>query len=80
MTIDEAIIYCEEVAETQEADFRVCPYPSVECDGLTHCKALQYGHNKGCIKCASEHRQLAEWLRELKMYREQTSDVKSEIN
>ena len=23
-----------------------------------------------CIKCAEEHRQLAEWLKELKMYRE----------
>lgn len=26
--------------------------------------------NKGCQKCAEEHRQLAEWLRELKELRE----------
>ena len=27
-------------------------------------------HDKNCMKCAQEHRQLAEWLRELKKYKE----------
>ena len=74
MPIDEAIKHYEEMAEEQERDFKECPYPSAECDGWTHCKALQNGYNKGCLKCASEHRQLAEWLRELKGLREQHKD------
>ena len=28
---------------------------------------------KKCVKCAEEHRQLAEWLKELKQLRDQTS-------
>ena len=27
-------------------------------------------YDDDCLECASEHRQLAEWLRELKAYRE----------
>ena len=58
MTIDEAIKHCEEVAEQNET------------------KALRIGRQyegtlldreaKECRKCAADHRQLAEWLRELK--------------
>lgn len=45
MTLEEAIIHCEDVANDRA----------------------------GCCKdCAEEHRQLAEWLKELKAYREQT--------
>ena len=44
MTIDEAILYCEEVAD--------------RCDVTD-----------GNRQCADDHRQLAEWLRELKAYR-----------
>lgn len=66
MTLDEAIKHCEEVAEENEKEFRLCPYPSQECDGSQDCKCLENGSGKGCLSCASEHRQLAEWLRELK--------------
>jgi hypothetical protein len=41
MTLDEAIIHCEEMAKTT------------------------------CAKCGKEHQQLANWLKELKQYREQ---------
>lgn len=41
MTLDEAIIHCEEIAD-------------YDC------------YNENQIKCANEHRQLAEWLREYK--------------
>lgn len=58
MTIDEAIKYAEEVAEEQENKF------SISGEFL--------GNNADCKKCASEHRQLAEWLKELKKLREQT--------
>ena len=47
MTIDEAILHAEEVAEE-------------------HTTYNFYGGYQSCDKCAEEHRQLAEWLKELK--------------
>ena len=61
MTLDEAIKHAEEVANEKErlgAMGRGNPdkfAPSPE----------------QCFKCAEEHRQLAEWLKELKAFREQ---------
>lgn len=66
MTLEEAIKHCEEVAEENEKEFRLCPYPSQECNGSQDCRCLENGSGKGCLRCAAEHRQLAEWLRELK--------------
>lgn len=58
MTLEEAIIHCEEVAEENESKAN-----RIEQLHLT-------GNAEGCRECANEHRQLAEWLRELKSYRE----------
>ena len=58
MTIDEAIKHCEEVAELHGSR---CEYYK-EHDMNEYIPAP--------YKCAEEHRQLAEWLKELKMYRE----------
>ena len=69
LSVDEAIEHIREVAEEQRELFRLCPYPSQECNGADICKCLKNKHD-GCIKCAEEHEQLAEWLEELKMYRE----------
>ena len=56
MTLDEAIKHCEEVAEELEEEaVKGC------------CDDTEIVNN--CYECASEHRQLAEWLRELKAYR-----------
>lgn len=77
MTLDEAIQHCEEVAEEQEKLYRLCPASEsglYHCDGSKDCITLKNGKNKGCQKCASEHRQLAEWLKELKVYKEQSGD------
>lgn len=49
MTLDEAIIHAEEVANTQ------------------------------CDDCAKEHKQLAEWLKELKNYREEKNKSSIEL-
>ena len=49
MTIDEAINHCEEVADR---------YERME---DSHDEKLK----KECLQCAADHRQLAEWLREL---------------
>ena len=55
MTLEEAIRHCEEVAEEYEDKIKRWKgdYPV--------CKAIM-----SCQKCAYEHRQLAEWLKELK--------------
>ena len=63
MTLDEAIKHCEEVVEEQEKK---------SCDLYEN---QDYEKSKDCIWCAKEHRQLAEWLRELKRLREEQKDV-----
>lgn len=63
MTLDEAIIHAEEKAEKQENKAKSYPIPDKSVKG----SGRKYN---ACIKCAKEHRQLAEWLRELKAYRE----------
>ena len=55
--LDEAIKHAEEVAEQNEAIYAM------------HCKMGTQDEPK-CKKCAEEHRQLAEWLTELKELRE----------
>jgi len=60
MTLDEAIKHCEEVAEEKKE--KAC--------NLYDTKA--YEESRECIWCAEEHRQLSEWLKELKQLREQT--------
>ena len=56
MTLDEAIKHCQEVAEENQAIVDACDY---------------YGDNMAeCETCADEHRQLAEWLKELKKFKE----------
>ena len=63
MTLEEAIKHCEEVAETQEEN---CKY--AEHDHYTKLEASA---------CAAEHRQLAEWLRELKELRIENKALKN---
>ena len=58
MTIDEAIQHCEEEAVEQDHDAEIAE----------RCK--DYEIAVACRECAEDHRQLAEWLRELKEYRE----------
>ena len=66
MTLDEAIKHAEEVAKEQEELYRLCPVSEsmFHCDGTKDCKTLKNGKNKGCRKCAEEHQQLAEWLKD----------------
>lgn len=77
MTIDEAIRHCVEVAEKQKELYRICPASESEmlhCNGTKDCRVLKNGKNKGCQKCAAEHRQLARWLKELKQLRKQENN------
>ena len=59
MTLEEAIKHCEEVAEQKKES--IAEY---EQNPIHYEKEIRY-----CKECAEEHRQLAEWLRELKKYR-----------
>ena len=63
MTLDEAIIHAEEVAEAEERFAKLHQRPDRGIKG----SGKRY---LSCLECAKEHRQLAEWLRELKIHRE----------
>lgn len=67
LSLEEAIKHCEEVAESKERQIKEGAW---EKDSITE---------KRCYECAKEHRQLAEWLRELKMYREVIDNKSFEI-
>lgn len=60
MTLDEAIKHAEEVAK--------------DCETAVECGIMNYLSDEENVdnisECAMEHRQLAEWLKELKRYKE----------
>ena len=58
MSIDEAIKHAREVAERNRKQYKNCPSDRTDIRHQT------------CEECAEEHEQLAEWLEELKAYRE----------
>ena len=66
MTLDDAIRHAEEKAEQNEEIYKA------HCRIYTKEVVDKIDPNPSCKKCAEEHRQLAEWLRELKQLREQT--------
>lgn len=57
MTLEEAIKHCLEVAEIKKSESE-----KAELQGCDR-------YSMKCEKCSTEHRQLAEWLKELKKYR-----------
>ena len=59
LTLEDAISHCLEVAEQKEHD-------SITTTGDYE---LDIAMKEGCIQCAADHRQLAEWLTELKQWR-----------
>ena len=59
MTIDEAIAHAREIASEQKRRSGICVQNNSECDKFS-----------ACLKCSEEHKQLAEWLEELKAFRE----------
>lgn len=69
MTLDEAIKHCEEVAE--ENDLAAGTYGILaENNHNAYEKLTAETNSSRCAECAADHRQLAEWLTELKEYRE----------
>lgn len=78
MTLDEAIKHAEEVAEAQEGrgycDRSICVIMDENNHNCDECEAVK------CRECATEHRQLAEWLKELQAHREAWEKVKSAVD
>lgn len=70
MNIDEAIRHCEEVA-------RSCDWQAAQCDETDGYECHEKAGNE---ECASDHRQLAAWLRELKDLREENKMLKQECD
>lgn len=67
-SIDEAIQHCEEVAEEQKEKAK-------RIGELIHDEMYDY-----CLERAADHRQLAEWLRELQAYRDIIDTADERIN
>ena len=57
LTLDEAIKHAKEVAKTNRAE-ATYNFPNLK----------EYYDN--CLECANQHNQLAEWLEELKSYKD----------
>ena len=57
MTLDDAIKHCKEKAEHLREGVRIS-------------QSMSAAEQVDCLECATEHEQLAEWLKELKDYRE----------
>ena len=70
LSLDEAIRHAEKIVEEQEKLYRLCPATNYGCKGDKYCNS-SYEYD-GCLKCAEEYRQLAEWLRDYKGLLEQT--------
>ena len=66
MTLDEAIKHCLEVAEQNDAQAEKWREEGGE----------EWGKTTACRECAADHRQLAEWLTELKELRNSLGAVK----
>ena len=59
LTLKEAMTHAKEVAEK---NYRGADFESID--------SVDDDIKTNCIKCAEEHEQLAEWLEELKSYKE----------
>lgn len=67
LSLDEAIARAREVANEQKRRSGICVQNDLECDKFS-----------SCLKCAEEHEQIAEWLEELKAYREDSNGYNKE--
>ena len=50
-------------------------------EAIQHCREqVQEQAKKGCYSCAEEHQQLAEWLKELKAYKDARAEINQALN
>lgn len=69
MTLDEAIKHAEEKAEEQREKAKEFHQAQVNKCRILPFVEMDYTYENRCKKCAEEHEQLAEWLKELKDWR-----------
>lgn len=74
MTLDEAIRHAEEVAEKNEGEAEVYDLLAKNHNNPYE-KLTASRFYTDCAECSADHRQLAEWLKELKAYKEQSGDA-----
>lgn len=70
MTLAEAIKHCNEVAEKNEKKGKMIQ------NNFSKLRREQKQEIDSCLECASEHRQLAEWLLELRIYKRGIERIK----
>lgn len=75
LTLEEAIKHCEEVAKEQ--DKLATRYEDASGYSRSHIESLKTNESIKCRECANEHRQLAEWFKELQRYRFEISECKA---
>ena len=83
MDIDSAIIHAEEVAEEKEQEAQgwindgwQTAFINLTLERENELKKERIKYKESCETCAEEHRQLAEWLKELKQTRQAIEDIK----
>jgi len=76
MTLEEAIKHCEEVAKENDDSAKEF-YRVSKLETHPDRKHAEDGYAE-CKKCADEHRQLAEWLMELKAVHDEIDDANDE--
>ena len=64
LSIDEAIAHARDVANEQKRRSGICIQNDSECDKFS-----------ACLKCSEEHKQLADWLEELKFLKQWKQDI-----
>ncbi len=79
LDLETAIKHCKEVVEEQEitAKSNIMEIDKTEDDGVL--RLYDADEYESCMKCAAEHRQLAEWLRELQNYQTAREEINQEI-
>lgn len=75
MTIEEAIKHCEELAEKSEEECKNWTYGASQINDDENRKKQYQKHAEWWHERAKEHRQLAEWLRELKELRKGQREI-----
>ena len=73
MTIDEAIAYAREKAKYKKTKYDKCP------TRMRYCCEMCF-HKPKCNEVAKEHKQLAEWLEELKKRRNEDYGYLADIH
>lgn len=77
MTLEEAIKHAEEVAVEQD---KLCKrYDDASGYSRSHNEAIRVTDAKKCEKCAEEHRQLAEWLKDYQRLLKAIDDIIAEF-